>query len=99
MRSSPVQIYRVPGRRARLEDLKPFIRDLMSQMEQDLGVSLDWAAVDHFNTGHPHTHIVARGRDTDGQDLIIARDYISQGVRTRAGGAGTAGRLSPRCRA
>src|SRR5438552_5887455 len=32
-------------------------RDLMRQMETDLGTKLDWIAVDHHNTGHPHTHI------------------------------------------
>jgi len=41
-------------------------------------------AVDHFNTGHPHTHIVVRGRDDQGRDLVMARDYISHGVRARA---------------
>jgi hypothetical protein len=41
-------------------------------------------AVDHFNTGHPHTHIVLRGADDQGKDLIIARDYMSQGMRERA---------------
>ncbi len=39
----------------RLADLKPFVRDLMAQMERDLATKLDWVAVDHFNTGHPHT--------------------------------------------
>src|SRR5262252_3162064 len=67
-----------------LADLKPFIRDLMAQMEQDLDTKLDWVAVDHFNTGHPHTHIVIRGRDDQGRDLVMARDYISHGVRARA---------------
>lgn len=65
-------------------DLKPFIRRLMSQMEQDLGTRLDWVAVDHFNTGHPHTHIVIRGADENGRDLIISREYISHGLRDRA---------------
>ena len=65
-------------------DLKPFIRNLMTQAEKDLETKLDWAAVDHFNTGHPHTHIVIRGRDDMGGDLVIARDYISQGLRERA---------------
>jgi hypothetical protein len=65
-------------------DLKPFIRNLMGHMEQDLGTKLDWVAVDHFNTGHPHTHIVVRGRDENGNDLVIARDYIGHGVRARA---------------
>jgi type IV secretory pathway VirD2 relaxase len=67
----------------RLPDLKPMIRDLMRQMEDDLGVKLDWVAVDHFNTGHPHTHVVLRGRDKAGQDLILARQYIGHGIRTR----------------
>lgn len=69
---------------AEFHDLKPFIRDLISQAEKDLDTKLDWAAVDHFNTGHPHTHIIVRGKDDKGGDLIIARDYISQGLRERA---------------
>ncbi len=66
------------------EDLKPLTRRLMMRMEEDLGTKLDWVAVDHFNTGHPHTHIIGRGRDDRGKDLIIARDYISHGLRERA---------------
>ncbi|MEI9996768.1 MAG: relaxase/mobilization nuclease RlxS [Rhizomicrobium sp.] len=69
---------------AEYEDLKPFVRRLMAQMETDLGTKLDWVAVDHFNTGHPHTHVMLRGKDNKGEDLIIARDYISQGMRERA---------------
>ncbi|HEX2654783.1 MAG TPA: conjugal transfer protein TraI, partial [Xanthobacteraceae bacterium] len=61
---------------AELTELKPFVRDLMRQMEVDLGPRLDWVAVDHFNTSHPHSHIVVRGKDERGQDLVIARDYI-----------------------
>jgi type IV secretory pathway VirD2 relaxase len=70
----------------RLRDLKPFVRRLMAQMERDLDTRLDWAAVDHFNTGHPHTHIVIRGKDDQGHDLVMARDYIGHGVRARAQG-------------
>ncbi|MDX8449637.1 relaxase/mobilization nuclease RlxS [Mesorhizobium captivum] len=66
------------------EDLKSLTRRLMAQMEEDLGTKLDWVAVDHFNTGHPHTHIIVRGKDDRGENLIIARDYISSGLRERA---------------
>jgi type IV secretory pathway VirD2 relaxase len=66
------------------DDLKPLVRKLMTRMEADLGTDLDWVAVDHHNTGHPHTHIVLRGRDDRGQDLVIARDYIAHGMRERA---------------
>ena len=65
-------------------DLKPFVRRLMVQMERDLGTSLDWVAVDHFNTRHPHTHILLRGKNDRGKDLVIAREYISTGLRQRA---------------
>ncbi|PKQ04530.1 MAG: conjugal transfer protein TraI, partial [Alphaproteobacteria bacterium HGW-Alphaproteobacteria-10] len=67
-----------------LANLKPFVRDLMGAMEKDLGTRLDWVAVDHFNTEHPHTHIVLRGKDELGKDLVIARDYIANGMRRRA---------------
>ncbi|WP_265519111.1 relaxase/mobilization nuclease RlxS [Nitratireductor luteus] len=65
-------------------DLKPLTRRLMARMEEDLATRLDWVAVDHFNTGHPHTHILVRGCDEKGKDLIIARDYITTGMRERA---------------
>ncbi len=73
-----------PEDSAQIEDLKPFIRDLMQQAESDLGTKLEWVAVDHFNTGHLHTHIVVRGKDERGNDLVIARDYLSHGLRERA---------------
>lgn len=65
-------------------DLKPFVRRLMYQVEQDLGTKLDWVAVDHFNTGHPHSHIVLRGVDDKGDNLVMAREYIAHGLRERA---------------
>ncbi|MCG8596822.1 MAG: DUF3363 domain-containing protein [Kiloniellales bacterium] len=73
-----------PEDAARLDDLKSFTRNLMTQVEKDLGTKLDWVGVDHHNTGHPHSHIVIRGKDDQGNDLVIARDYISHGVRERA---------------
>ncbi|ODU20416.1 MAG: conjugal transfer protein TraI [Sphingomonas sp. SCN 67-18] len=66
------------------EDLKPLTRRLMGRLEEDLGTRLDWVAVDHFNTGNPHTHIIVRGRDDRGADLVIARDYMTTGLRERA---------------
>ncbi|MNZ15253.1 hypothetical protein D3C78_321990 [compost metagenome] len=67
-----------------LGDLRTYTRQLMTRMEADLGTRLDWVAVDHWNTDNPHTHIVLRGKDDTGKDLIIARDYIAEGMRARA---------------
>ncbi len=67
-----------------LDDLRTYTRHLMARMEADLGTRLEWVAVDHWNTDNPHTHIVLRGKDDTGKDLIIARDYIAEGMRRRA---------------
>src|SRR5262252_3651237 len=52
-------------------------------METDLGVGLEWVAVAHFNTGHPHVHIALRGR-TEAGPLRLDRDYIKSGIRKNA---------------
>ncbi|MFF6656533.1 relaxase/mobilization nuclease domain-containing protein [Pseudomonas aeruginosa] len=69
---------------AELDDLRTYTRHLMNRMEADLGTRLDWVAVDHWNTDNPHTHLIVRGRDYTGKDLIIAGDYIAHGFRHRA---------------
>jgi type IV secretory pathway VirD2 relaxase len=56
----------------------------MAQMEKDLGTRLEWVAVDHYNTGHPHTHIMLRGKDDRSENLVISPEYISHGMRERA---------------
>ncbi len=73
-----------PEDAAALDDLRATTRELMAQAEKDLGTRLDWVAVDHWNTEHPHVHVLVRGVDDQGRDLIIDRDYIGQGMRQRA---------------
>lgn len=73
-----------PEDAAELSDLRAYTRDLVRQMEADLGTELDWIAVDHWNTDNPHVHLLVRGVDDQGQDLVISRDYISHGLRSRA---------------
>jgi type IV secretory pathway VirD2 relaxase len=67
-----------------LGDLRAFARDLMSQAERDLGTKLEWVGVDHWDTDQPHIHLVVRGKTERGENLVIAPDYISQGMRARA---------------
>jgi type IV secretory pathway VirD2 relaxase len=73
-----------PEDAAELADLEAFTRDLMGHAAADLGTPLDWVAVDHWNTAHPHVHVLVRGVAEDGRDLVISRDYISSGLRARA---------------
>ena len=67
-----------------MESLRTFTRELMKDVERDLGTRLDWLAVDHWNTDNPHIHVLIRGHDGNGRDLVISRDYISRGLRDRA---------------
>jgi hypothetical protein len=59
---------------ASFDTLRSHTRELVAKMEQDLGTTLDWVAVDHFDTGHPHTHLLVRGATEDGKVLNIAGD-------------------------
>jgi type IV secretory pathway VirD2 relaxase len=58
----------------------------MARMEEDLGTRLDWVAADHVDTLHPHTHIMLRGKDERGENLVISPDYIRHGMRERLAG-------------
>lgn len=73
-----------PEDAAELADLTGYARDLMARLETDLGTKLDWVAVNHHNTGHPHVHVIVNGRDDLGEDLVINGDYLAGGIRERA---------------
>lgn len=64
-------------------DLKQLTRQLMARMESDLGHPLEWAAAAHFNTEHPHVHVLLRGVAA-GQELRLNPDYIKSGIRKQA---------------
>lgn len=78
-----------PEDASELADLRGFTRSLMDRMGRDLGTRLDWVAIDHWDTENPHTHVVLRGRDGSGEDLVIAGEYISNGMRVRASALAT----------
>ena len=65
-------------------DLTTFTRDLMRQVAEDLGTQLDWVGVNHYDTDHPHTHVLLRGVDAEGQALYLAQHYLTEGLRARA---------------
>jgi type IV secretory pathway VirD2 relaxase len=69
------------GERINLERLA---HNLMGRMERDLGTRLEWAAVVHHNTEHPHVHIALRGIRQDGTELRLERGYVQHGLRTHA---------------
>ncbi len=65
-------------------NMQQHTKQLVAQMEKDLGTPLQWVAVEHFNTEHPHVHLAVRGIDAQGQPLRIGKEYIKSGLRSRA---------------
>jgi type IV secretory pathway VirD2 relaxase len=72
-----------------IADMRAYVRDVMQRVERDVGTKLDWIAIEHHNTDNPHAHILFRGKDEAGQDLILRREYIGYGIRQRASEAAT----------
>jgi type IV secretory pathway VirD2 relaxase len=62
-------------------DLRKLTRDLMSKMQTDLGTPLEWVAVAHYNTEHPHVHVALRGIGAAGTLIRLSRDYVKNGIR------------------
>jgi type IV secretory pathway VirD2 relaxase len=62
-------------------DLRRHARDFVAGMEQDLGTTLEWVAIDHHNTDDAHIHLLIRGVRDNGKVLNLDRDYIMSGLR------------------
>ncbi|MBI1302071.1 MAG: DUF3363 domain-containing protein [Alphaproteobacteria bacterium] len=73
-----------PENGSEIEDFREYVREVMTRAEKDLGTSLDWVSAVHYDTDDIHAHVVIRGRNDRGEDLVIARDYIAFGMRGRA---------------
>ncbi|HLZ41702.1 MAG TPA: DUF3363 domain-containing protein [Candidatus Sulfotelmatobacter sp.] len=65
-------------------DLEKHTRDLMRRIERSLLTKLEWVAVAHRNTEHPHVHIALRGLDDRGTSLRLPRAFIQSGIRQHA---------------
>jgi hypothetical protein len=65
-------------------DLKQLTGDLMRKLEKDLDTRLEWVAIPHCNTEHPHVHVALRGIKADGSPLHLKREYIRYGIRSIA---------------
>ena len=71
-------------------DLRAFTTEYMGRLEKELGTKLQWVGVDHHNTDNPHAHVALRGRDQDGNTLVIPREFIRGPLRNIAGDLATA---------
>ena len=76
-------------------DLEKMTREVTRRSEKQLGTKLEWVAVSHFDTEHPHVHLVIRGMRDDGTALNLPREFIKREMRSLAENACTL-QLGPR---
>lgn len=80
-----------PEARASDAQLVRIVRDAMEKLGRDLGAALDWKAVAHHNTAHPHVHVLLRGVDREtGKQLFVQPQHLTA---TRQAAMTTATRL------
>lgn len=73
-----------PERGEDIEDFQGYVRKVMKRIERDLKTKLEWVGAVHYDTDDTHAHVIIRGKDARGEDLVIGRDYIAFGIRARA---------------
>lgn len=67
-----------------IEDFHGYVRSVMKLVEKDLQTSLQWTAAVHYDTDDVHAHVIVRGVNDRGEDLVIGQDYVKEGFRRRA---------------
>jgi hypothetical protein len=55
----------------------------MYRVAADLRLPLEWVAVAHFNTEHPHAHVLLRGV-AEGKEIRLPNEYVKAGIRKHA---------------
>jgi len=62
-------------------DVQQLTRGVMAGVEKEIGAGVEWIAVAHYNTGHPHAHIAMRGIDRHGREIRLPKEFVKHGIR------------------
>jgi type IV secretory pathway VirD2 relaxase len=62
-------------------EMQRFARSVMERVEEEIGDRVEWVAVVHYNTAHPHVHVAMRGVDRHGREVRLATDFVKHGIR------------------
>jgi type IV secretory pathway VirD2 relaxase len=65
-------------------EMQRFARGVMAQVEKEIDAGVEWAAVAHYNTGHPHIHVAMRGIDRRGREIRLPKEFVKHGIRKLA---------------
>jgi len=56
----------------------------IKKLEQQTGYTFYWQAANHYNTAHPHAHLLINGKDKNGKEVEIPRDIVKTFMREYA---------------
>jgi hypothetical protein len=65
-------------------DLTALAERFVKKLELQTGYKLYWQAANHYNTAHPHAHLLINGRDKNGRDVVFPRDIVKTFMRETA---------------
>jgi hypothetical protein len=64
--------------------LPALTKSFINKLEKHTGYRFYWVAADHYNTAHPHTHILINGKDRNGRDVLFKREVVKTFMREYA---------------
>jgi hypothetical protein len=65
-------------------NLKDMTEKFVKKLEQQTGYTLYWQGANHYNTAHPHAHLLINGKDKNGREVEIPRDIVKTFMREYA---------------
>lgn len=64
--------------------LESLAKTFVKHLELQTGYRFYWMAAEHYNTDHPHVHLLINGKDKNGKDVFIPRDVVKTLMRESA---------------
>jgi len=65
-------------------DLKDLGERFIKTLEQQTGYEFFWQGANHYNTAHPHTHLLINGKAKDGREIDFPPDIVKTFMREYA---------------
>jgi hypothetical protein len=63
---------------------KELAQRFIKKLELQTGYKLYWQGANHYNTAHPHAHLLINGVDKNGKEVFLPRDVIKTFMRETA---------------
>src|SRR5208337_3517699 len=62
-------------------NLERTTQEVVKRIEKEVSGTVEWGAVVHRDTDHPHVHMIVRDRLRSGVEFTLPRDLIRRGLR------------------